>query len=254
MRRVVEELELYDEDELEVKAMDEPWDWEQCESQWDFMDNEVLISDEEMRKRGFYNEGAGPPTVSDQELAGLDEAAMKDELERLRKLDVIDDAGDDLLVEEAMTLDTRLVRDWRFRDGRWKRRARLVAREFRAGDASNAETFSPTTPLSVVKMLIVLSLVHGLAIASIDVGDAFLQVPQSSLVLIEIPLWALGQATHGQQKKFWVLKRCLPGQRVAASEWNKFFTEVCERHCYDSFQGTIFRHKKVRGIPFVPHR
>ena len=153
-----------------------------------------------------------------------------------------------------MTLDTRLVRDWRFRDGRWKRRARLVAREFRAGDASNAETFSPTTPLSVVKMLIVLSLVHGLAIASIDVGDAFLQVPQSSLVLIEIPLWALGQATHGQQKKFWVLKRCLPGQRVAASEWNKFFTEVCERHCYDSFKepsfvtrrsGHSFRHTSM---------
>ena len=248
VRRVVEELELYDEDELEVKAMDEPWDWEQCESQWDFMDNEVLISDEEMRKRGFYDEGAGPPTVSDQELTGLDQAAMKDELERLKKLDVIEDAGDDLLVEEAMTLDTRLVRDWRFRDGRWKRRARLVAREFRAGDASNAETFSPTTPLSVVKMLIVLSLVHGLAIASIDVGDAFLQVPQSSLVLIEIPLWALGQAAHGQQKKFWALKRCLPGHRVAASEWNKFFTEVCERHCYDSFQGTIFRHKKVRAF------
>ena len=96
--------------------------------------------------------------MSDQELAGLDQAAMKDELERLKKLDVIEDAGDDLLVEEAMTLDTRLVRDWRFRDGRWKR-------EFRAGDGSNAETFSPTTPLSVVKMLIVLGLVHRLAIA-----------------------------------------------------------------------------------------
>jgi len=36
----------------------------------------------------------------------------------------------------------------------------LVAREFRDGDASSSDTFSPTTPLAVVKMLIVLSLLH----------------------------------------------------------------------------------------------
>lgn len=35
-----------------------------------------------------------------------------------------------------MVLGTRLVFDWRFREQRWKRRARLVAREFRSGDAS----------------------------------------------------------------------------------------------------------------------
>ena len=40
-------------------------------------------------------------------------------------------------------------------------------------------------------MLIVLSLLHGLAIASLDVGDAFLQVPLVTTVLIEIPVWAL---------------------------------------------------------------
>lgn len=67
----------------------------------------------------------------------------------------------------------------------------MVAREFRDGDCSNAETFCPTTPLAVVKMLIVLSLLHVLAIASLDVGDAFLQVPHVTTVLIEIPVWAL---------------------------------------------------------------
>jgi len=137
-----------------------------------------------------------------------------------------------------------LARDWRFRENQWKRRARLAAREIRDGDASNYETFSPTTPLAVVKMLIVMSLLHGLSIASVDVGDAFLQVPQTPLVLIEVPLWALHSGEVGNGKRFWVLKRCLPGQRVAASEWNKFFTEICERHSFESFQGTIFRHKK----------
>jgi hypothetical protein len=64
----------------------------------------------------------------------------------------------DLVVEECMKLDTRLVRDWHVRENQWCRRARLVGREFRDGDASSYETFSPTTPVAVVKMLIVMSL------------------------------------------------------------------------------------------------
>jgi hypothetical protein len=184
------------------------------------------------------------PTVTEDELAWLDQEAVHAELERLRGLDVIEDMGEELVVEECIKLDTRLARDWRFRENQWKRRARLAAREIRDGDASNYETFSPTTPLAVVKMLIVMSLLHGLSIASVDVGDVFLQVPQTPLVLIEVPLWALHSGEVGNGKRFWVLKRCLPGQRVAASEWNKFFTEICERHSFESFQGTIFRHKK----------
>ena len=92
----------------------------------------------------------------------------------------------------------------------------MVAREFRDGDASSSETFSPTTPLAVVKMLIVLSLLHNLAVASIDVGDAFLQVPQTSTVLIEIPLWAMRAGEFGGGKCFRILRKCLPGQCVCS--------------------------------------
>lgn len=247
VRRIVEDIELYDEDELECNMADDSFDYELCETQLDFEGEKVMIPEDEKQKRGFFDEGAGPPKVTEDELAWLDQEAMEAELERLRKLDVIEDAGNDLVVENCMKLDTRLVRDWRFRENQWRRRARLVAREFRDGDASNYETFSPTTPLAIVKMLIVMSLLHGLAIASIDVGDAFLQVPQTSLVLIEVPLWAL-RAGGGEGKQFWVLKRCLPGQRVAASEWNKFFTEICERHQFESYQGTIFKHRNRRPI------
>ena len=72
-------------------------------------------------------------------------------------------------------------------------------------------------------MLIVLSLLHGLAIASLDVGDAFLQVPQVTTVLIEIPVWATQAGKHVDGVRFWILKRRLPRQRAAASEWNNFF-------------------------------
>ena len=84
--------------------------------------------------------------------------------------------------------------------------------------------------------------------ASIDVGDAFLQVPQTSTVLIEIPLWAMHAGEFGGGKCFWILRKCLPGQRVAASEWNKFFIDVCTRHGYESYQGTIFKHKTEKAF------
>lgn len=91
----------------------------------------------------------------------MDAEAMQLELDRLRDLDVIGsvDAGVDL--DNCVKLDTRLVRDWRSRESRCRRRAWLVAREFRDGDCSSAVTFSPTTPWVIVKMLIVLSLIHG---------------------------------------------------------------------------------------------
>ena len=46
------------------------------------------------------------------ELAWLDQETMHAELGRLRSLDVIDDMGEELVVEECMKLDSRLARDW----------------------------------------------------------------------------------------------------------------------------------------------
>lgn len=45
-----------------------------------------------------------------------------------------------------------------------------------------------------------------------------------------------------------MLNRCLPWQRVAAFEWNKFFTEICDRQNLESFQGTVSRHKKLMAV------
>lgn len=44
------------------------------------------------------------------------------------------------------TLTTRLVCDWRIRDGAWQRRARLVARDFNWLDPNRSDTFAPFAP------------------------------------------------------------------------------------------------------------
>ena len=94
---------------------------------------------------------------------------------------MIVDVQDGADVSEALQLDTKLVRDWRFRQGCWVRRARMVARELRGQNASTDETFSPTAPLMLVKVLMVISLVKSLMLAALDVSDAFLQVMQKRM-------------------------------------------------------------------------
>ena len=112
------------------------------------------------------------------------------------------------MLATSLVLDTRQVFDWRYRDGQWKRRCRLVAREFRAGAQSTEETFAPTSPKYVVNILLVFCLVHQLSILVCDIKDAFLTVPQRELVVVEVP-----GGPH-----FWKLGRCLPGQRRAPLE------------------------------------
>jgi hypothetical protein len=102
VRRVVEEIELHDEDELEHDVGDECLDWKPCETQFDDGVAKVEIFQEDQKRRGFFDEA---------ELAWLDQKAMQAELDRLRQLEVIDDVSDDVSVDECMKLDTRLVRD-----------------------------------------------------------------------------------------------------------------------------------------------
>jgi hypothetical protein len=83
--------------------------------------------------------------VTVNELAWLDQETVHAELGRLRSLDM----GEELVVEECMKLDSRLVRDWSLRENQWKHPSTLVTRKFRDGDASNYATFSPTAQLAV---------------------------------------------------------------------------------------------------------
>ena len=108
-------------------------------------------------------------------------------------------------------LETRLVFDWRFRDEGWKRRARLVARELRSGDASNVSTFSPTAPWYAIRMLVALPVLHSLVVCVMDIPDACFQVGQIEFVLIQVLEWPR-EALSGQPDvipEYWQLGRCL---------------------------------------------
>ena len=120
----------------------------------------MRLPDEKL-KRVFFYEDSGPPEVSAAEMAFLDKQAMYAELEHLRKLAVICDVLDGLDVTRALHLDTRLVRDWRFRQGAWIRRGWLQGSS--KDSVLQQKKLSVLQPfLMMVKVLMVMSLVKGL--------------------------------------------------------------------------------------------
>ena len=199
-------------------------------------DVEYLVSERQQEKQG-------PPNVTEDELAQLDHDASLEELVRLSNMGVISEyegtTGDEMI------LDTRLVFDWRFRENQWKRRARLVAREFRSGDASNEETFSPTSSKWIIHLFLVLALVQNLSVIVMDVKDASLTVPQRDLVIIEIPTWAKSDDMTIRGIDFWKLVRCLPGQRKAALHRHEHFESTVSRFDFIPFEGmvTVYKHR-----------
>ena len=151
---------------------------------------------------------------------------MLKEVEKLKEMEVIGSIPIDISTDEALQLDTKNVFDWRYRQNQWTRRCRIVAREFK-DSVSTVDTFAPTTPWSGVRTLLAMSTVMKLKVA-----DAFLLVPQQDFVVIKIPDW-IQQLNNGEHnEEFWILKRCLPGQRNAALRWNDYFgTLAKEREC-----------------------
>ena len=160
VRRVIEDFEVYDEDEEEIGATEYGGD----EEDWASLSSSgTVIPAEDEQKRGFLDEGQGPPTVTSEELALLNKEALFTELDRLGKLQVLESISENQQIGEATELDTRVVFDWRFRNECWTRRARLVAREFRTTN-STADTFAPTSPLAYIKMLFSLSILQNLMV------------------------------------------------------------------------------------------
>ena len=77
---MVEQIELYDEDEVDEMPM-ESWDWDANDQLLEGDFSQHNTGDEEKAKRGFFNEDAGPPEVTAEELTHLDKQAMYVELE-----------------------------------------------------------------------------------------------------------------------------------------------------------------------------
>ena len=113
------------------------------------------------------------------------------------------------------------------RDGQWKRRGRLVAREFRwLTDYDNAALFSPTGVASTVKLLSALfTSTDGYMLGSVDVSDACLQVEQSEPTVVEI------------DGNYYELGHTLPGQRTGSSAWFNKLQGIVEKHGLKSDEG-----------------
>lgn len=52
------------------------------------------------------------------------------------------------------------------------------------GQASDACTFSPTSAYSVVRLFLACHLLHKWKLASVDVSDAYLTVPQQEILFL----------------------------------------------------------------------
>ena len=142
-------------------------------------------------------------------------------------------------------VDMTMVHDWRCRDGKWKRRCRIVAREYKTGN-TNEEQFAPTSSFASVRMLLALSVIHSLRLTVLDVKDAFLLVPQQETMFVKMPSWIVSMS---------LLKRCLPGQRKAALRWYDFFANLCRECGMVAYSGspTIFRHEDPSKHVYLNH-
>ena len=210
---------------------DEILEW--FEEEDDFSEVATAIDEDE-----FYNEAAGPPDSSQEGLQMVERDSMQAEVHRLQEMKALekvcfDTAGGntenvrDVSGTEAdcKCLTTKFVFDWRWREvsgtKQWVRRARLVAREYRATDG-RTDGFSPATSSSILKLLPVMAVNAKKSLVTLDFKDAFLLVDQIELVACRFPaefIELMGISQEDAKKLAWILWKVLPGQRNAAALW-----------------------------------
>ena len=122
-------------------------------------------------------------------------------------------------MEEAPLLTTKLVMDWRRREQRWKRRARLVARDFAWCDPNRTDVLAPAGGHSLLRLAPAICQVKGWKMIAMDVKDACLMCSQPKKV--KVALDGIGREVEPSTRV--VLGRILPGQREGAAQW---FQEV----------------------------
>ena len=190
----------------------------------------------------------GPPKLDDEDLMKVDVQAEKVEEERLLKMGVLvnvelDEHGQPKENEQGIKpkmLSTKFVKDWRHRDFQWKRRARLVAREYRwLTDYDLAALYSPTSIASSVKLLSSLCVSSpDYQMVSIDISDAYLQVPQKEYTVVSFG------------GKWYQLAYTLPGQRTGSRDWFDFLKEILVEEGMESDVGLpslFYKHPERNG-------
>ena len=189
------------------------------------------IKDEINKQAAEREAGQGPPNLSPEKVQILDNAATISEVEKLQQPTLIEAVEEKSQQNGVAHLDTTAVFDWRFR-GIWKRRCRIVAREYRT-DNTTEEQFSPTSAMFVIRLLLMLGMMMNLEVYAADIKDAFFMVPQQEEVWISVRKWVndLSDGTNPLlEAKYWRLRRCLPGQRSAALRWADYFRQLVVSH------------------------
>ena len=173
-----EELNYNDDEEVSIEEFD-GLDAEIDNEEGILQDYESEESPNEEIPTWSHDFDEGPPKLEEYELEVIDRQSRKTEIERLMDMKVLKPIREEQATSGSYKhLSTKIVYDWRYRDGQWKRRRRLVAREFRwLTDYDIAALFSPTGVASTVKLLSALfTSTDGCILGSVDVSDACLQV------------------------------------------------------------------------------
>ena len=188
----------------------------------ELMPDEVL--EEQYMDSYGGDEGDDPPQVSAEELERLDMAARETGIKRMIEMPaMIETDQSEVQQTEGYIISTEVVLCWKHRveQGGWFRRARLVARQFRNSIELDA-TFAPTSIMAIPKLLIhyMLNLRREFVVVTLDIKDAFLmaQQPLTENAYVQV------------DDRIFKLRRCLPGQRTAASQWFQLFASTCREH------------------------
>ena len=238
-----EELKYNDDEEVDIE------EFNGLEAEID--DEEEVVEDyedEEMTSEDVptwsHDLEEGPPKLEEHELEAVDRQSRKTEIERLMEMKVLKPISEDQATSgNYKHLSTKIVYDWRHRDGQWKRRGRLVAREFRwLTDYELAALFSPTGVASTVKLLSALFVsTDSYSLGSIDIGDAYLQVEQDEPTIVEV------------DGKWYELGYTLPGQRTGSSAWFNKLQGIVEKYGLKSDDGlpALFYRLPKDGEPGI---
>ena len=222
-----EELNYNDDEEVSIEEFD-GLDAEIDNEEGILQDYESEESPNEEVPTWSHDFDEGPPKLEEHELEVIDWQSRKTEIERLMDMKVLKPIREEQATSGSYKhLSTKIVYDWRHRDGQWKRRGRLVAREFRwLTDYDIAALFSPTGVASTVKLLSALfTSTDGYILGSVDVSDAYLQVEQSEPTVVEI------------DGSYYELGYTLPGQRTGSSAWFNKLQGIVEKYGLKSDEG-----------------
>ena len=129
-------------------------------------------------------------------------------------------------------------------------KARMVARGDRQDVRTYDETFSPTTNVEVLRVLLKIALEQDMEVYTFDVKRAYLNALLKEDVYIELPQgYHLVDPTLNRDEYVLKLERALYGLKQSGREWNLEITETLRRFGFAPLkrEPTLFHHRQ-RGI------